>query len=140
MFPIIRRKANLASEIAVPIEAKHTVFDPSRVAPVNGCARTAGCLAAAAVFGAVGLTGAGLEDPGVCHGYEGDEGSDSSIVDLHFEDFEKSQRREDVVSDEDRERLSELIELCSKKMALRIVNGIVFYTSHRCVLGQCCEF
>jgi hypothetical protein len=91
MLQIFRRSANLASAIAVLVEAKHAVFDPSRVTPVDGCARATGCLATATIFGTIGLAGAGLENSGVCHGEEGDEGSHSSTADLHFEDSEKSQ-------------------------------------------------
>lgn len=85
MLPILSRNANLASAIAVLVHSKHTVLDPGRVAPVDGGASATGCLTTAAVLGAIGLAGAGLEDPGICHGEESDEGGDSSTGYLHFE-------------------------------------------------------
>lgn len=115
MLPILRRNANLASAIAVLVEVKHAAFDPSRVAPVDGCTRAAGCLAATAVFSTIGLTGADLDNPGVCHCQEGDEGSDSSTGDLHFEDLEKSRESEEAILDEACGRLSGLIELYLKE-------------------------
>lgn len=94
MLPILSCNTNLVGASAITVEAKHAVFDPRRVAPVDGCACAAGRRATASIFGAVCQTGAGLEDPGVCHGEESGEGGNCSTCDLHFGDlkFPKSRR------------------------------------------------
>lgn len=87
MLPILSCNTNLVGASAITVEAKHAVFDPRRVTPVDGRASAAGRGAATSVLGAVCQTGTGLEDPGVCHGDESDEGGNCSTGDLHCGDL-----------------------------------------------------
>lgn len=87
MLPILSCNTNLVGASAITVDAEHAVFNPCRVTPVDGRASAASRWAATSVFGAVCQTGAGLEDPGVCHGEESDKGGNCCTGDLHCGDL-----------------------------------------------------
>jgi hypothetical protein len=84
MLPILSSNTNIGCAITILVDA---VFDPSRVAPIDDSASAAGCLATASVLSAVGLAGAGLEYPGICHREESEQNGNSSSRDLGFENL-----------------------------------------------------
>lgn len=83
VIPVIRCNSNLVAAGAVAVDAKNAIR-PQVVFPVNGVTALAGGLGAALVFFPVPLPAAGSEDPGVGHGEDGGDGSDSGGGELHI--------------------------------------------------------
>lgn len=83
IVPVIRCNSNLVAAGAVAVDTKNAVGAPGGL-PINGVTALAGGLGAALVVLAVPLPAAGGEDPGVGHGEDGGNGSDSGSGELHI--------------------------------------------------------